>query len=103
MAQHSWKREDDILVLDLYFRHDKQTPLRDDDSRIEKVANFIGTSVPSVFLRMCNIRYLDGQHGGMDAFAHQTKSVYEEFKRDPSGLRIAASAIRRERRNERRS
>ena len=103
MAQHSWKREDDILVLDLYFRHDKQTPLRDDDSRIRGIARVIGASVDSVYLRICNIRYLDGQHGGLDQFARQTESVYEEFKLDPNGLRRAANEIRRERRSERRS
>lgn len=100
---HSWKREDDILVLDLYFRHDKQTPLRDDDSRIRGLSRLIGASEDSVFLRILNIRHLDGQRGGMDAFAHQTKSVYEEFKSDRNGLRRAASAIRRRRRDERRS
>ena len=103
MAQHSWKREDDILVLDLYFRHDKQTPLSDDDSRIRGIARVIGASVDSVYLRICNVRYLDGQHGGLDQFARQTESVYEEFKRDPTGLRRAANEIRRERRSERRS
>ena len=103
MAQHSWKREDDILVLDLYFRHDKQTPLSDDDPQIEEVSDLIGASAPSVYMRMCNMRHLDGQGGGIDEFTRQTKGVYEEFKLNPSGLRRAADAIRKERRNEGRS
>ena len=91
-----WSRDEDILVLDLYFKHGRQDIPRSHQD-ITTLSELIGRTVASVSMRMGNVMACDpdNPNKGLDHTADQTKSLWDEFVHNEPRMRRIASAIRR--------
>ncbi len=105
----NWTRDELILALDLYFRHN---PLHISDSHPEVVALSqvlntlpIHTNRPDaarfrnpngVYMKMCNFLRLDPSYPGvgLDAGSKKDEEVWQEFADDRDRLHAVAQAIR---------
>ena len=90
-----WTRCDEILVLDLYFKAERQIlPLT--DNRLTRVSDLIRKSDHSVQAKMANIKHLDPERsGGLSHPSSLNQEVWDEYSDDERRLRIAAATCRR--------
>ncbi len=89
-----WSRCDDIVVLDLYFRADRQQ-LQSSDSEVTRLSRLIGKTPASVQLKMANYQGIDPRRsGGLGQGSRQSREVWAEFAHDEQRLRRVAAACR---------
>ena len=100
MPNRRWTRDEDILVLDLYFKSGRRELPRN-HPEVASLGEFIRRTPDAVSMRMGNVVYCDPDNPnyGLDGASAQTRDVWDEFARDEPILRKAASEIRRKRRN----
>ena len=96
MPNRRWSRDEDVLVLALYFEHGRQE-LHENHQDVIALSELIDRTAAAVSMRMGNVVYYDPDNPkyGLDGATVQTKSVWDEFAHDEPRLRRAASAIRR--------
>ena len=96
MPNRRWSRDEDVLVLDLYFKHGRQE-LNENHQDVVDLGGLIDRTAAAVSMRMGNVVYCDPDNlnYGLDGTTAQTKSVWDEFAHDEPRLRRTASAIRR--------
>ncbi|MXY21239.1 MAG: hypothetical protein F4Y49_07875 [Dehalococcoidia bacterium] len=95
IGSHRYSRDDDIMVLEMYFDAGRQ-PLPERDIRVFELSNFIGTSPKSIHRRMATYQWLDPERvGGIETVARQSKEVWNAFADDQKRLRKAADRCRR--------
>ena len=100
MPNRRWSRDEDILVLDLYFKHGRQA-LAENHRDAASLGKLIRRTPDAVSMRMANVVYCDPDNPnyGLDGASAQTRAVWDEFAQDEPRLRRIASEIRRKRRN----
>ena len=96
MPNRRWSRDEDVLVLDLYFKHGRQE-LPENHRDVAALSRLIDRTAAAVTMRMGNVVYCDPDNPnyGLDGASVQTRSVWDEFAHDEPRLRRTASAIRR--------
>ena len=96
MPNRRWSRDEDILVLDLYFEHGRRK-LPQNHREVVVLSELIGRTAAAVSMRMSNVMACDpdNPNKGLDHIANQNKSMWDEFAHDELRLSRAASAIRR--------
>ena len=96
MPNRRWSRDEDVLVLDLYFKHGRRK-LPKNHQDVVVLSGLIDRTSDAVSMRMSNVVACDPDDPkkGFANVAKQTKSVWDEFAHDEPRLRRTASAIRR--------
>ena len=96
MPNRRWTRDEDILVLDLYFRHGRQA-LAENHGDVADLSELIGRTIAAITMRMGNVVYCDPDNPnyGLDGASARTRDVWDEFAHDEPRLRRAANEIRR--------
>ena len=96
MPNRRWSRDEDVLVLDLYFKHGRQDIPRSHQD-IVTLSELIGRTVAAVSMRMGNVMACDpdNPNKGLDHTANQTKSLWDEFAHNEPRMKRIACAIRR--------
>jgi 5-methylcytosine-specific restriction enzyme A len=105
--QFDWTRDEVILAMDLYFRHQK-LPSSEKHPAIEELSTLI-RALPihpgrhfdptfrnpnGVYLKITNLRALHVPGTGMKSVSKVDREVWEEFKDDLPRLRMLTEAIR---------
>ena len=75
----SWTRDDFLVTLDLYL-DDPEIEKRQDDDRVNEIADLMGRSPGSVSLRLSNFRALDPQvDSGMENVGAPAQEIWDEY------------------------
>lgn len=89
-----WSRCDDIVVLDLYFKADRQQ-LQSSDPEVTRLSRLIGKTPASVQLKMANYQGIDPRRsGGLGQGSRQSREVWAEFAHDEQRLRRVAAVCK---------
>ena len=96
MPNRRWTRDEDILVLDLYFKHGRRD-ISSSHKDVDSLSDLIGRTNASVRMRMVNFAACDSENHkkGLDHVSRITRAVWDEFAHDEPRLRRAANEIRR--------
>jgi 5-methylcytosine-specific restriction protein A len=105
----SWKRDELILALDLYFRHKPSniSKTHPEVVALSKVLNALPIhghrpdaakfrNANGVYMKLCNFLHVDpSYHGkGLTGGGAEEKAVWDEFAHDPMKLGVTAAAIK---------
>ena len=96
MPNRRWTRDEDILVLDLYFKHGRRDIPRGHED-VDSLSELIGRTVAAVSMRIGNVMACDPDNPqkGLDHVAKQNRELWAEFAHDEPRLRRAANEIKR--------
>ena len=95
MPNRRWTRDEDILVLDLYFKHGRRDIPRSHED-LDSLSELIGRTVAAVSMRIGNVMACDPDNPqkGLDHVSRITRAVWDELAHDEPRLRRAANEIR---------
>ena len=93
-TRRRWTRDEDILVLDLYFKNGRSDTLPGNEE-VDSLSELIGRTADAVRMRIGNAMACDADNPnkGFSNVAKQTRAVWDEFAQDEPRLRKTADEI----------
>ena len=92
-----WEREEDILILEVYFKAGCRAVGRD-HSLVNELSQFTNRPLNSLAMRTGNFAAVDPKNpsSGLLNYARQTKEVWDQFHSDPERLMRECKRIRQD-------
>ena len=93
-ARRRWTRDEEVLVLDLYFKNGRSETMPGDED-VDSLGELISRTADAVRMRIGNVMACDADNPnkGFSNVAKQTRAVWDEYAQDEPRLRSAADEI----------